>query len=46
MSPILLSNLINQLLDEVERAVIGINVKKDVQVGGLVFAERFCRLNY
>ena len=46
MLPILLSNLINQLLDEVKKAVIGINIRKDVQVGGLMFAERFCRFNY
>ena len=46
MLPILLSNLINQLLDEVKKAVIGINIKKDVQVGGLMFAKRFCRFNY
>ena len=46
MLPILLSNFINQLLGEVEKVVIGINIKKDVQVGGLMFAERFCRFNY
>ena len=44
MSPILLSNFINQLLDEVEKAVIGINIKKDVQVGGLMFADDFVGL--
>ncbi len=46
MLPILLSNFINQLLDEVKKAVIGINIKKDVKVRGLMFAERFCRFNY
>ena len=44
MLPILLSNFINQLLDEVEKAVIGINIKKDVQVGGLMFADDFAGL--
>ena len=43
MSPILF-NSINQLLDEVEKAVIGINIKKDVQVGGLMFADDFVGL--
>ena len=43
MSPILI-NSINQLLDEVEKAVIGINIKKDVQVGGLMFADDFVGL--
>ena len=46
MSPILLSNFINQLLGEFEKAVIGVNIKKDVQVGGLMFAQRFRRFNY
>ena len=46
MSPILLSNFINQLLGEFEKAVIGVNIKKYVQVGGLMFAQRFCRFNY
>ena len=35
MSPILFSILINQLLDEVEKAGF---VKNDVKVGGLMFA--------
>ena len=35
MSPILFSFFINQLLDEVEKAGIGITVKKDVKVGVL-----------
>ena len=43
MSPILF-NSINQLLDEVEKAMIGINIKKDVQVGGLMFADDFVGL--
>ena len=33
MSPILFSIYINQLLNEVEKAGIGITVKKDVKVG-------------
>ena len=43
MSPVLF-NSINQLLDEIEKAVIGINIKKDVQVGGLMFADDFVGL--
>ena len=35
---------INQLLDEVEKAGIGITVKKDVKVGGLMFADDFVGL--
>ncbi len=38
MSPILFSI---QLLDEVEKAGIGITVKKDAKVGGLMFADDF-----
>ena len=44
MSPILFSIFINQLLDEVEKAGIGITVKKDVKVGGLMFADDFVGL--
>ncbi len=33
MSPILLSNFINQLLGEFEKAVIGINIKKEFRLG-------------
>ena len=34
---------INQILDEVEKAGIGINIKNDVEIGGLnqMFADRF-----
>ena len=32
MSPILFSIFINQLLDEIEKAGIGITVKKDVKI--------------
>ena len=39
MLPILFSIFINQLLDEVEKAGIGITVEKDVKVGGLMFAD-------
>ena len=41
MSPILFSIFINQLLVEVEKAGIGITIKKDVKVGGLMFADDF-----
>ena len=44
MSPILFSIFINQLLDEVEKAAIGITIKKDVKVGGLMFADDFVGL--
>ena len=44
MSPILFSIFINQLLDEVEKAGIGITVKKDVKIGGLMFADDFVGL--
>ena len=44
MLPILFSIFINQLLDEVEKAGIGITVKKDVKVGGLMFADDFVGL--
>ena len=44
MSPILFSFFINQLLDEVEKAGIGLTVKKDVKVGGLMFADDFVGL--
>ena len=44
MSPILFSISINQLLDEVEKAGIGITVKKDVKVGGLMFTDDFVGL--
>ena len=44
MSPILFSIFINQLLDEVEKAGVGITVKKDVKVGGLMFADDFVGL--
>ena len=36
MSPILFFIFNNQLLDDVEKAGIGITVKKDVKVGGLI----------
>ena len=45
LSPILFSIFINQLLDEVEEAGIGITVKNDVKVGGLMFADDFVGLN-
>ena len=44
MSPILFSISINQLLDKVEKAGTGITVKKDVKVGGLMFADDFIGL--
>ena len=44
MSPILFSIFINPLLDVVEKAGIGITVKKDVKVGGLMFADDFAGL--
>ena len=44
MSPILFSIFINQLLDDVEKAAIGITVKKDVKVGGHMFADDFVGL--
>ena len=44
MSPILFSIFINQLLDEVKKAGIGIIVKKDVKVGSFMFADDFVGL--
>ena len=44
MSPILFSIFINQLLHKVEKAGTGITVKKDVKVGGLMFADDFVGL--
>ena len=44
MSHILFSIFISQLLDDVETAGIGITVKKDVKVGGLMFADDFVGL--
>ncbi len=44
MSPIFFSILINQLLDEVEKAGIGFTVKKDVKGGGLMFGNDFVGL--
>ncbi len=44
MLPILFSISINQLLDEVEKAGIGITVEKDVKVGGLMFADDYVGL--
>ena len=38
MSPIL---FVNQLIDAVEKAGIAITIKKDVEVGGLMFADNF-----
>ncbi len=38
-------NFINQLLDEVEKAVIGITVNNDAKVGGLMFADDFVGLS-
>ncbi len=43
MSPIF-SIFINQLLDEVKKAGIGITVKKDVKVWALMFADDFVGL--
>ena len=44
MSPILFSFFINQLLDEVEKTGFDITIKKDVKVGGLMFADDFVGL--
>ena len=44
LSPILFSIFINQLLDEVEKAGLGIIIKNDVKVGGLMFADDFVGL--
>ena len=44
MSPILFSIFINQLLDEVEKAGIGITVKKGAKGGDLMFADVFVGL--
>ena len=44
MSPNLFSISINQLLGEVEKAGIGITIKKDVRVGGQMFADDFIGL--
>ena len=44
MSPILFSIFTNQLLDQVEKAGLGITIKNDVKVGGLMFADSFVDL--
>ena len=41
LSPILFSVFINELLSEVERAGLGIELKEGGKIGGLLFADDF-----
>ena len=41
LSPILLSVFISDLLDKIDRAQIGIQLKSGNKVGGLIFADDF-----